>query len=137
MQWKAANTQEQRRPSLGKRNPSWVSVRMKRWALFVVSLLSACSSQPHNFVVDVSMAEKQVVRAEVIFCHGKPQQLERDGVFFQGRAIARCKRSGKLRLTYADGTTTDCSIGRVVAQDQWLGYELRGRSCIGKWSGKP
>lgn len=108
--------------------------RMKRWALLAAALLGACSSQPHNFVVDVSEAEKQVVRAAVIFCHGKAQQLERDGSFFQGRAIARCKRSGKLRLTYADGTRIDCPIGRVVTTDQWLGFHLQGNACTGKWT---
>ena len=109
---------------------------MKRYALFVVSLLSACSAQPHIFVVDVSQAEKQVARAAVILCHGKPQQLERDGPFFQGRAIARCKRSGKVRLTYSDGAIIDCPIGRVVACDDWYGIQLQGRSCISKWTEK-
>ena len=107
---------------------------MKRWPLLGLSVLGACSSQPHNFVVDVSEAERDVAQAAVIFCHGKPQPLVRDGQFFQGRAIARCKRSGTLRLTYADGTTLDCPIGRVIARDQWLGFQVRGGSCAGKWT---
>lgn len=105
--------------------------------LVAVTLLGACSAQPHIFVVDVSQAEKPVDRAVVIFCHGRSQLLERDGAFFQAEAIARCKRSGKLRLTYADGTRTDCPIGRVVAKDEWLGFQVLGRSCTSKWSEAP
>ena len=107
---------------------------MKLWSLLALSLLGACSSQPHTFVVDVSEAEMEVAQAAVIFCHSRPQPLERDGQFFQGKAIARCKRSGKLRLTYADGTTLDCPIGRVFARDQWLGFQVRGGACAGKWT---
>lgn len=109
---------------------------MKRWAFPLILLLSACSSQPHNFVVDVSQAEQQVVEAAVIFCRGKPQQLGKDGAFYQGKVIARCKRWGRVRLVNADGTIIDCPMGRVTADDDWYGFQLQGRSCASKWTQK-
>ena len=108
-----------------------------KWiATLSACLLAACSAENHNFVVDVAEADKPVSKVVVTICKEPPMTLERTGKWFVGRVIVGCEGSGNVRLTYTDGTITDCPIGYVTTFDDWWLFEVRGRSCSVEWSGE-
>jgi hypothetical protein len=106
---------------------------MKWFVVLGAVLLTACSEN-HSFVVDTAGADKPVATAVVTICKEPPKALQPSGKLFVGRVVSRCgEGEGRVRLTYADGTTTDCPIGYVTSFDDWWLMKVRGRSCTVEW----
>jgi hypothetical protein len=106
-------------------------LRMKWPVIAVGLLLGGCSDARNSFVVDVSAATTPVTVAAATLCDKPPVGLKRQGQWFVGSMAARCEGSGRIRLTHADGSITDCRIGYVTASaEQWWTFELRGRTCV-------
>lgn len=102
---------------------------MRRLIIVAAALLSACSSSTHTYVVETKDAASPVTSAVVSVCRRPEWSLDRLGSRFEGALRGGCEGSGHVRLSHADGTTTECHVGYVTTMDTTLAFVVEGRRC--------